>query len=51
MGDSPDWVDPSMAREAAEIYAVSLEIAPFRNGAASGLSAVGGASNGSRTHA
>jgi hypothetical protein len=28
--------DPSMAREAPEIYAVSREISPFRNGGGGG---------------
>jgi hypothetical protein len=43
--------DSSIVREAREIYAVSREIAPFRNGASSGLSPVGGASNGSHRRA
>jgi hypothetical protein len=43
--------DPSIVREAAEIYAVSREIAPFRNGAPAALSPGDGASNGGRTHA
>jgi hypothetical protein len=42
--------DPSAVREPAEIYAVSREIAPFRNGAASACPG-DGASNGSRTDA
>ena len=37
--------DTSVAREAAEIYAVSREIEPFRNGASAPLTAVGAASD------
>jgi hypothetical protein len=43
--------DPSVVREAAEIYAVSREIEPFRNGASAALSAGDGASNRDRTRA
>ena len=43
--------DPSIVREADEIYAVSLEIAPFRNGASAVLAPVSGTSNGRRRHA
>ena len=39
--------DPSVVREAAEVYAVSREIEPFRNGASTNLSWVGA----SRMHA
>jgi hypothetical protein len=40
--------DPSVVREAAEIYAVSREIEPFRNGASEALPLAVGVSNGSR---
>jgi len=40
--------DPSVVREAAEIYAVSREIEPFRNGASEALPLAVGVANGSR---
>jgi hypothetical protein len=43
--------DPSVVREAAEIYAVSREFSPFRNGALAALFPVGGGSNGRRRRA
>ena len=42
--------DPSVVREGTEIYAVSPEFAPFRNGASGALSPGDGASQGSRMH-